>query len=136
MGVRFVNKARFFRKLQSTVPAIGNELRLTNAKSAQGMVASAVRLAPRGETGNLQASIRWGKGSGPTAYIVEAGGPLTTKPVRDGASTHYDYALAIEFGAHKRTAQPFFWPAYRLNRKTFKGRISRGIRKALKKAGF
>lgn len=129
MGARLVNKARFFAKLKSTVPKMGNELRLTNAKSAKDMVASAVVLAPRGETGDLQASIRWGKGAGPTAYIVEAGGPLTTK-------NGYDYSIGVEFGTRDTKAQPFFWPAYRLNRRRFRGRITRAINKAIKAAGY
>lgn len=131
MGVKWENKERFFHKLDSIVPGMAKEVRAANFKSANEMVGSAVRLAER-ETGALQASIRmspWER----TGYVVEAGGETTTKTTAAGT---YDYSHAVEWGTQKMRARPFFWPAYRLMRRTFKGRITRAIRKSVKAAGF
>lgn len=65
--------------------------------------------ARQGKTGNLKASVRKEEGSNEVEWIVEAGGPLTTKNIRDGASAEYDYALAEEFGNSHQPAYPFFY---------------------------
>lgn len=127
MGVRLQNKDAFFRKLGSIVPGMAVDLRAANSKSANEMVGSATRLAEH-ETGVLRASIRMNP-SGPTGFKVEAGGETTTK-------SGYDYANAVEFGTQKMKARPFFWSAYRLMRRTFRGRASRAVNKAVKRAGF
>lgn len=132
MGVKFVNKDRFFRKLNSIVPMMATELTNANSKSASEMVDTAKRLVPV-EDGTLQESVRSSKGSFPTSYVVEAGGETTT---RVGAGFEYDYALAVEFSTQKMNARPFFWPAYRIMRRKFKGRASRAINQSIKKAGF
>lgn len=64
--------------------------------------------------------------------VVRAGGEATTRPVIDGQSATYDYALAQEFGTQSMNANPFFWPAYRLLRKKFVSRRSRAMNKAIK----
>ncbi len=45
-------------------------------------------------------------------------------------------AQALEWGTRKMAAQPFFYPAYRLLKKRFKGRNSRAMRQGLKDAGL
>ena len=45
-------------------------------------------------------------------------------------SAHVRYAHLVEYGTTRTGAQPFFWPAYRLNRKRMKSRISRAGAKA------
>lgn len=42
------------------------------------------------------------------------------------------YARWLEFGTQKNPAQPFLFPAYRLNRRRVLGRITRGVNKATK----
>lgn len=106
-----------------------------NKKSAVEMVATAKRLVPE-ESGTLRESIRYSAGRRRGGFIVEAGGPTTTKPVRHGADASYDYALGQEYGTSDTPAQPFFWPAFRLTRKTHRGRVARALRKAIKDAGF
>ena len=44
------------------------------------------------------------------------------------------YAHLVEYGTAEAEAQPFFWPAWRLNRKKIRDRIARRFRKALKDA--
>ena len=102
-------------------------------KGAEEIAADARRLAPE-DDGDLVRSIRVEPGPNELSVVVRAGGELTTKPVRDGADASYDYAMAQEFGTAKMPANPFFWPAYRLNKKRVRARIARAIRKAIKEA--
>jgi HK97 gp10 family phage protein len=44
------------------------------------------------------------------------------------------YARFQEFGTVKMTANPFFYPAWRANRKRVKGAITRAVKRAVRKA--
>jgi HK97 gp10 family phage protein len=70
--------------------------------------------------------------------VMRAGGPATTKPVREtekGNSPEYDYALAQEFGTEEMPANPFFMPAIKVKRKQARNRVRAAARKGLKMAG-
>jgi len=43
------------------------------------------------------------------------------------------YAHLVEYGTSDTTAQPFFWPAYRLHRKRIKSRVSRAGARAARR---
>lgn len=98
-------------------------------KGADELVAFQKRLVPI-DTGALRDSIRKEPGRHELSVFIRAGGATTTKPVRTGVSASYDYALAVELGANKKPAQPFFYPAYRASRKRIRGRITRAMKKA------
>jgi HK97 gp10 family phage protein len=68
----------------------------------------------------------------PLTYIVQAGGDLTTKEIREGSGINYDYAEAFEFGTSRQHAKPFFWPTYRAKRQGIVDTINQAIEKALK----
>lgn len=101
-------------------------------KSADELVSLQQRSVPKDE-GDLARSIRKESGDHDLAARVVAGGPLTTRPVRQGKSATYDYALAIEHGTSTRPAQPFFYPSYRLLKRRIKSRLARAVRAAVKK---
>lgn len=103
--------------------------------SAREVEDNARALAPS-DDGDLRASIRSGTGGHELSRVVEAGGPTTTRPVREGVSASYDYALGTEWGTADTPAQPYFYPAWRLGRKRAIGRINRAVRKAAKAAGW
>jgi HK97 gp10 family phage protein len=89
------------------------------------------------EDGTLRDSIRHSpmpESSGRFGVQIEAGGPTTTRIVRDGQSATYDYALAKEFGTKNAPAESFFFPGYRANKKRAKARVNRAIKKAAKAA--
>lgn len=133
--LKWPRKDAFFRRLVSVVPAAEQELAAANEQSANALADLARRLAATGDSGRLQASIRIEtreRGS----LAVLAGGPLTTHPVRKGASRSYDYAFAAEFGTEKMPAQPFFWPSFRVNKRPAKARATRALTKAIKQRGF
>jgi len=130
----FTNRDRLRRRLKAVPVAARRALRAQNAKNAAELVATIKRFAPDAEpTGALESSIRHQDVSDSTriSQRVEAGGKATTRPVRDGASATYDYALGQEFGTEDMPANPFFWPAWRLLRRRFKSRMTRAAKKAI-----
>jgi len=78
---------------------------------------------------NLKPSIRHHE-TETGGQIVRAGGETTTRTMSDGSS--FDYARGQEFGTVGFYGQPYFWPAYRLLKKKFRGRRSRAMGKAIK----
>lgn len=64
------------------------------------------------ETGHLEESCTVVPGSNDLEFIVQAGGELTTKEVREGSGQPYDYAEGFEFGTSRQAARPFFFNTY------------------------
>lgn len=87
---------------------------------------------PPSETGNLEASCVVVPGDQPLEYLVQAGGELTTKEVREGSGVGFDYALAFEYGTSRQEAHPFFWNTYEAMRDDMQNEISKAVEKALK----
>lgn len=83
-----------------------------------------------GPTGNLAQSIRKEPGKKETVVVVRAGGASTTTEVSGGKP--YDYARAVEFGTQHMTAEPFFFPTFRLMRKKLRSSMRRKITKRIK----
>ena len=75
------------------------------------------------DDGTLRDSIRLEQGKYGDRFYVKAGGPTTTKPVRDGASATYDYSMASEYGTAHQPARAWFHPTYRVRRKSIRKRI-------------
>lgn len=124
------------RKLNRVAAAPKAVLEAEMDWEADDLVKRMKRIVQR-RKGNLAKSVR--KEPGPTdlARDVKAGGPLTTKPVRNskkGNAPSYDYANAGEFGREGQPADPFFWPTVRTRRKTYKRRRSTALNKAVKAA--
>ena len=84
------------------------------------------------ETGALEASCSVAAGSDDLEYIVQAGGDMTTKTVREGSGVPYDYSEAFEFGTARQDARPFFWPAYRAHKGDIEQAISEALSEVLK----
>lgn len=59
--------------------------------------------------------------------------PDLSVTVHAGDATAF-YAAFVEFGTVHAKAQPYFFPAYRANKKRVKNRINRAIKKAAKAA--
>lgn len=109
------------RALKAAPKQVSARLDKAMAKNADEFAASARALAPVGPTGDLKESIG-----------VEH---------KDG--THYveatdDAAPYVEWGRRDppQEAQPFFFVAYRSQKKRFRGRNARAIRQGLKDAGL
>jgi HK97 gp10 family phage protein len=126
--------AEFTRRLQGVPKAVRARVDAANETSAAEWVRASKAAAPKDPKDGtpLADSIRHERT--PTGgQIVRAGGSTTTKPSAGGP---FDYARAAEFGTVEETAQPFFWPIYRLLRKKIVSRRRRALRDAFKEAGF
>jgi HK97 gp10 family phage protein len=97
--------------------------------SADRLVEAMKSVVKHGPTGNLANSIRKQPGKVPTVVRVMAGGAATT--TTSGARQPYDYARAVEFGTVKMPAEPFFFPTFRLMRKTLRSSMRRKITKTI-----
>jgi HK97 gp10 family phage protein len=84
------------------------------------------------ETGALEASCTVARGANSLEYLVQAGGDMTTKEVREGSGVEYDYAEAFEFGTSRQPARPFFWPEYRAHREEIEEAINDAVSGILK----
>lgn len=83
------------------------------------------------ETGALEASCTVAAGASDLEYLVEAGGDMTTKEVREGSGVEYDYALAFEFGTSRQPARPFFYNTYEAMRDDMQQAIDKAISEVL-----
>ncbi|WP_020185065.1 HK97-gp10 family putative phage morphogenesis protein [Methylopila sp. 73B] len=109
------------RDLLKTIPAqVKAEVAKALDKAADEMASGAKALAPEGETGDLETSIRVEAGPDELSRTVVAGGAAV------------DYPTFVEFGTPTADAEPFFWPAFRLLRKRREGQIHRAMNRALK----
>lgn len=140
---------RLRRKLGEKIPeAMRAEVEKAIIQGGEEMVSVARHLAPK-KSGDLAASIVVTKpGESTPAHSQPGGsnvvGPLSAKVT--AGNTNVRYAHLVEYGTQGHpqggqfqgtqhpgtTAQPFFWPAYRLTRKRIKARIKRAVGKALR----
>jgi HK97 gp10 family phage protein len=121
-----------FRKLTEELKDEVHDLAVQELNTqADGLVSLMESVAPRGETGNLEHSIRKIPGKSDTQVRILAGGQLTVRP--GVSSKAYDYSRADEFGTSNMPAKPFFWPTYRLRKKKIVAAMKRKITASIKK---
>ena len=105
--------------------------------TASEIVAEMKSIAPR-ETGGLAASIAWTWGDAPKGAMTigtvggKEYGALRITIYAGGGEAFY--ARFHEFGTVKMPAHPFFFPVWRARKRRTRGRITRAISKAMKKA--
>ncbi|WP_341989760.1 HK97-gp10 family putative phage morphogenesis protein [Azorhizobium sp. AG788] len=140
------------RKLLKMTPEIRAQLEIAVLAGAQDVAKTAKALVPK-RSGRLMDSIGAVLGDAPSTTATQAlrGGGSKADGIRATAYAGDDnayYAGWIEFGTapHKQgglykgtlhpgtVAQPFFFPAFRTNKKRAKSRVTRAIKKAIKKA--
>jgi hypothetical protein len=126
----FSNKKRLSKKLNAIPKEVRRALRAQNGSNAVELVQTMKGFAPGDDALTRSIKSRDVSDSRRISERVQAGGPETTRPVREGQSATYDYALAQEYSTEKMPAHPFFWPAWRLKRRRFKARMSRAGKKA------
>ncbi len=129
-AVRLINK-----KLGSVTAAVEVRVKSTMITQASLIAAEIKSIAPVGENsenpGALKESVRVveGKATAKKAFVVKivAGGSKTEKDA-------YQYPRAVEFGTVKQPAHPFFWPIFRLRRKSARVAIRKAAVRAVKDA--
>ena len=143
-------RENLLRKMAAMPPAVRSAIKQALAQGADEITDDMKRLAPK-KTGKLRESIRqtWGgvkvRYSSLAGTAGEAGDPDLSVRISAGDSG-VRYAHLVEFGTaphlnggllagsrHPGTSpQPFFFPAYRANKRRVKSRISRATTKAVK----
>lgn len=119
------NRARRRRlsiKLARIKPAIARELAPAVEANARQVHEIQYRLVPEAD-GELRESL---------AYYAVPGFQGLKWRVTAGDEAAF-YARMVEFGTPRNAASPFFYPAYRAVRRALRSRMSRAIRKAIKK---
>lgn len=120
------------RRLTQILPSVTAETMAEVRKQGERL-ADLMRRSVPVETGKLKRSIRVEPGRNKVSVRVMAGGELTTVEVRGGSGIPYDYSRGVEFGTAKSTAEPFFWPSYRLLKRPIRSSLSRAVRKGIEK---
>jgi len=135
MASRAVLGREIIRGILNRIPKIARrKLQASMTASAEDL-ANLQRSRVPVESGALKASIRvepFSKGG--IGALVRAGGPTTTKPVRNGQSATYDYALAQELGTQEMLANPFFYPSYRQKKTGIRRKASTAVQAAVDEA--
>lgn len=136
------------RKLNKKIPALAREAaKQALEQNARELVAEMKRLAPK-DTRALANSINWTWGDAPAGSMVlgtVAGNKYSTMRitvyagdestiVTNSRGVRFQNAFLQEFGTKNMPPSPFFYPSYRGLRRKMKGRVTRSINKALKKA--
>lgn len=100
---------------------------LTRAMAANGkaLVKRLKAIAPR-EKGDLLGSIQALPGDGPISVMVVAGNKETPGP-------NVEYGHLAPDGSHVKPV-PFFWPAYRVEKKGIRNRTNRALNAGIKAA--
>lgn len=132
----------FQRKMALIPKAVHDEIRKELEKQAEELVQMMRRIAPRGETGALAASIRWTWGDAPKGTMsvgtvaASEGSDMRITIYAGGKVGAQDafYARFQEFGTKNMPANPFFFPSYRAKRRAIRGALSRAIKRGLKNA--
>src|SRR5262245_10926966 len=122
----------FKRQLAEIAPSIQAEA-LTEVDKQANRLVDLMRTAVPVKSGKLRQSIRVEPGPNKVSRRVVAGGKLTTVEVRSGSGVAYDYARAVEFGTVNERAQSFFWPSYRLMKRSIKSALSRASKRGIDK---
>ena len=127
-------------RLQKRMRAIPVEVREAVKRplerSGNDIAGDARRLAERSrDTGDLIDSIVVTKGGQATPPYSQPGG--STVVAENAAmvtvgNADVRYAHLVEYGTTKSPAQPFFWPAYRLNRDKIRRRLQSSISRAVR----
>ena len=130
------------------MPAAARKAANDNVIEAANEVAALQKSLAPVDDGDLKESVHVTLPGGTTPPYSQPGGSTTAREsqaIITAGNTKVRYAHLVEFGtkAHINggkfagtehpgtTAQPFFWPAYRALRGRARGKITRGIKKAI-----
>ncbi|WP_312358130.1 HK97-gp10 family putative phage morphogenesis protein [Agrobacterium sp.] len=127
---------RLKRRLNAIPAAVKDAVTPALSKSGAELADTMRRLAPV-KTGALRDSITVTLPGQATPPYSQPGGSavaLENQVLVTAGNSDVRYPHLVEYGTSDTAAQPFFWPAYRLNKKRLTTRIKRAIRKAVKEA--
>lgn len=126
--------SRFRQRMQAIPKAAREAVVPALVKGADEIADTQRRLAPV-DDGDLRDSIEVTRpGEGTPAYSQPGGARVAgeLEAIVTAGNSHVRYAHLVEHGTTKATAQAFFWPGFRLERKRALTRIRRSITKSIK----
>jgi HK97 gp10 family phage protein len=126
--------ARLAQRMAAIPKAVKDAVRPALIKSGNEMAASARALAPV-DTGALKNSIAVTPPGQATPPYSQPGGSQVageTEVLVTVGDTHVRYAHLVEYGTKNARAKPYFWPAFRLNKKRIQNRTKRAVAKAVR----
>ncbi len=126
--------ARLQKRLDAIPAAVKSAVAPALIKSGDDLASSMRALAPE-DTGALKDSIAvTPPGQSTPAYSQPGGSRVAGEnEVLVTVGDHeVRYPHLVEYGTAEAPAQPYFWPAFRLNRKKLANRIKRAVGKAVK----
>lgn len=140
MSGQLLGEARFRRRLREIPDRVRAQVVAAMEAGADRVVQDMRVLAPKGMSRTLVNSIAWTWGDDVPS------GSITVGKLRGGGQ--YDrlritihagrgdafYARFHEFGTVKMPPSPFFYVAWRANRRGFRSRISRAVRRGFEKS--
>lgn len=124
----------FQRRMKAIPNAVRDAVKPALIASAEETAAFQRALAPV-DTGRLRDSIAVTPPGHPTPAYSQPGGSRVAgdnEAVITVGNSDVRYPHLVEYGSTEAPAQPFFWPAFRLNRKRAANRIKRAIGKAVR----
>jgi len=139
---RWLNKERVLRRIRALPDAVRKQVQKDLRRSAEELVAAQKRVAPV-KTGTLRDSIKWRLGSarGKTGNTLRD--EFTVTIYIDKRARHYAHLVEFGVSAHENKGrfkgtqnpgappQPYFFPTYRAQKRRIKGRVRRGLKKAI-----
>lgn len=125
---------RLQRRLEAIPAKVKEAVQPALRASGDELVGTMRQLAPE-DTGALKDSlVATPAGQMTPAYSQPGGSTVVPENavVVTAGNTDVRYPHLVEFGTVDASAQPFFWPAFRLTRKRITNRIKRAISKAVR----
>lgn len=135
MSTKVEGLDKLLSRLGTMPEAVKTEISGALAKNGDRLVALAKSIAPRGATGKLVESIRAEADPNGLGISVRAGGPTTTKEVRDGSGVPYDYAMGQEHGTEHSPRHPFLYPSARALKRVMRANLTRAVKRGVAKSG-
>ncbi|WP_440408703.1 HK97-gp10 family putative phage morphogenesis protein [Neorhizobium petrolearium] len=127
---------RLSRRLEAIPKAVKQAVAPALITAGTDLAVTMRLLAPE-DTGALKKSIHVTQPGEHTPPYSQPGGSRVAaenQVLVTAGNEDVRYPHLVEHGTAEAPAQPFFWPAFRLKRKTLANRIKRAIRKAVKEA--
>lgn len=127
-------RSRIDRMLASVTKAALAEVQPALVKAGDRVAGTMRQFAPE-DTGDLKKSITVTPAGHSTPPYSQPGGETVVpenQVMITAGNTEVRYPHLVEYGTAESPAQPFFWPAYRLEKKKAAAAIKRAIGKAVR----
>jgi HK97 gp10 family phage protein len=127
---------RLARRLNAIPKAVKRAVEPALINAGTDLAVTMRLLAPE-DSGDLKHSITVTAPGQTTPPYSQPGGARTAaenEVIVTAGNSDVRYPHLVEYGTVNAAAQPFFWPALRLKRKSISNRVKRAIRKAVKEA--